>query len=34
MSKMIDLTNNVYGRLTVLRKDNERLTNSGSYWIC
>ena len=34
MSKMIDLTNNVYGRLTVLRKDNERLTNNGSYWIC
>lgn len=34
MSKMIDLTGHTYGRLTVLRKDNERITNSGSYWIC
>lgn len=34
MSKLIDLTGNKYGRLTVLRKDNNRKTNSGSYWIC
>lgn len=34
MSKMIDLTGHTYGRLTVLRKDTERITNSGSYWIC
>ena len=34
MSKCIDLTDNKYGRLTVLHKDNERKSNSGSYWIC
>ena len=34
MSKLIDLTNNKYGRLTVLHKDTERKTNNGSYWIC
>lgn len=34
MSKLIDLTGNKYGRLTVLHKDTERKTNSGSYWIC
>lgn len=34
MSKLIDLTNNKYGRLTVLYKDTNRKTNSGSYWIC
>ena len=34
MSKLIDLTNNKYGRLTVLYKDTSRKTNSGSYWIC
>ena len=34
MSRCIDLTGNKYGRLTVLHKDNERKSNSGSYWIC
>lgn len=34
MSKLIDLTGNKYGRLTVLHKDTERKTNSGSYWVC
>lgn len=34
MSKLIDLTGNRYGRLTVLRKDTDRITKSGSYWIC
>ena len=34
MSRLIDLTGNKYGRLTVLHKDNERKTNSGSYWVC
>ena len=34
MSKLIDLTGNKYGRLTVLHKDVERKTNSGSYWVC
>lgn len=34
MSKLIDLTGNRYSRLLVLHKDNERKTNSGSYWIC
>lgn len=34
MSKLIDLTGNKYGRLTVLHKDVNRKTNSGSYWIC
>lgn len=34
MSKLIDLTGNKYGRLTVLHKDSNRKTNNGSYWIC
>ena len=34
MSKLIDLTGQTYGRLTVLHKDTERITKSGSYWIC
>lgn len=34
MSKLIDLTNQTFGRLTVLGKDKTRKTNSGSYWIC
>jgi hypothetical protein len=34
MSKLIDLTGNKYGRLTVLEKDTNRITKSGSYWIC
>ncbi len=34
MAKLIDLIGNKYGRLTVLHKDNERKTTSGSYWIC
>ena len=34
MSKLIDLTGQKFGRLTVLHKDNERKTNNGSYWIC
>lgn len=34
MSKLIDLTNQTFGRLTVLEKDKKRKTNSGSYWIC
>ena len=34
MSKLIDLTNQKFNRLTVLHKDTERKTNSGSYWIC
>ena len=34
MSKLIDLTNQKFDRLTVLEKDKTRKTNSGSYWIC
>ena len=34
MSRCIDLTDNKYGRLTVLHKDNKRKSNNGSYWIC
>ena len=34
MPRYIDLTSNKYGRLTVLHKDSERKSNSGSYWIC
>ena len=34
MSKLIDLTNQTFGRLTVLEKDKTRKSNSGSYWIC
>ena len=34
MSKLIDLTGQRFGRLTVIKKDTERKTKSGSYWIC
>ena len=34
MSKLIDLTGQKFGRLTVLYKDTSRKTNCGSYWIC
>lgn len=34
MSKLIDLTGQRFGRLTVIEKDNSRKTNSGSYWVC
>ena len=34
MSKLIDLTNQKFGKLTVLYIDKERRTNNGSYWIC
>lgn len=34
MSKLIDLTGQKFGRLTVLYKDMSRKTNCGSYWIC
>lgn len=34
MSKLIDLTGQKFNRLTVLHKDNNKKTNSGSYWIC
>lgn len=34
MSKLIDLTGQRFGRLTVIKKDQNRKTNSGSYWIC
>lgn len=34
MSKMIDLTGQRFGRLLVKEKDNNRITKSGSYWIC
>lgn len=34
MSRLIDLTGQTFGRLTVLRKDDNRKTNCGSYWIC
>ena len=34
MSKLIDLTGQKFGRLTVLEKDNNRITKSGSYWLC
>ena len=34
MSKLIDLTNQKFGRFIVLHKDNERKTKNGSYWIC
>ena len=33
MSKLIDLTGQKFGRLTVIKKDS-KITNSGSYWIC
>ena len=34
MSKLIDLTGQRFGRLVVLKKDDNRLTKCGSYWIC
>ena len=34
MSKLIDLTGQKFGRLTVIKKDTDKITNSGSYWIC
>lgn len=34
MSKLIDLTGQTFGRLTVLEKDKVRKTSGGSYWIC
>ena len=34
MSKLIDLKDQVFGRLLVIEKDQTRKTNSGSYWIC
>lgn len=34
MSKLIDLTGQKFGRLTVLHKDTNRITKNGSYWIC
>lgn len=34
MSKLIDLTGKKFGRLTVIEKDNNRITKSGSYWKC
>lgn len=34
MSKLIDLKDQVFGRLRVIEKDQNRKTNSGSYWIC
>lgn len=34
MSKLIDLTNQKFGRLTVLERDKNRKTTGGSYWIC
>ena len=34
MSKLIDLTDQKFGRLKVLAKDLERKTNNGSYWLC
>ena len=34
MSKIIDLTGQRFGRLTVLYKDDNKMTKSGSYWVC
>lgn len=34
MSKCINLIGQKFGRLTVIEKDKNRKTNSGSYWIC
>ena len=34
MSKLIDLTNQRFGRLVVLYHDTNRPPNGGSYWIC
>lgn len=34
MSRCIDLKDSIFGRLKVIEKDQNRKTNSGSYWIC
>lgn len=34
MSKLIDLTGQKFGRLTVIAKDNNRKSSTGSYWVC
>lgn len=34
MSKLIDLTGQRFGRLTVLEKDENRKSKTGSYWVC
>lgn len=34
MTQLIDLTGKTFNRLTVLHKDNKRITKCGSYWIC
>lgn len=34
MAKLIDLKGQVFGNLTVIEKDQNRISNSGSYWIC
>lgn len=34
MSKLIDLTKQQFGLLTVIEKDTNRVTNNGSYWVC
>lgn len=34
MSRLIDLTGQKFGRLTVIEKDKSRITQNGSYWLC
>lgn len=34
MAKMIDLSGQTFGRLTVISKDTSRQTTTGSYWLC
>jgi hypothetical protein len=34
MAKLIDLTNQIFGKLRVIEKDNSKLTKTGSYWLC
>lgn len=34
MGKFIDLTGQVFGRLTVIERDNSVSKNKGAYWIC
>lgn len=34
MSKLIDLTGQKFGRLTVIKKDDNRKSSTGSYWLC
>ena len=34
MSKLIDLTGQKFGRLTVIKKDDNRKSSNGSYWLC